>query len=459
MSKEKSNKKCSLWKKIGIGFGAVLVLAVIGAGIYWFTLPSEARNMISFMVFGGDDYDSYEVYQVVERNSVALQPAGPELVAAESEPRDSNVNIGTVTEMVKNNTSSMLKKGMVQTAGVEDYTGWQFLADEGAAEGSNPYGPSPLSYYTAGVATNLHTQIIMAAELAGVVLDDVTVEVRNDFRWDDMMADDGTGHLDLTTVNIIIESDASEETIESIKETAIDAWAVGEALMNETAVVPNLMINGDDWSLYYSTPGTSDSDESYDGDMKMSSVTDVPRVPAYLDLTSAEEDDGMTMNIDAMSNMAFQIFAISESAGNADRPYLKRVIISTPTEETWAIYADEFTGEDDSPLAPTSLEYFTVGTSLCLTSQNTLVSAMMGLDYTDYRVEHLFEYSQKDANTTEMTGSLDTVHSYVFVESNESKETLETFFYKSLALCFAGEGLVNETAMDISVYLNGDELK
>ena len=459
MSKEKSNRKCRLWKKIGIGFGAVLVLAVVGAGIYWFTLPSEARNMISFMAFGGDDYDSYEVYQVVERNSVALQPAGPELVAAESEPRDSNVNIGTVTEMVKNNTSSMLKKGMVQTAGVEDYTGWQFLADEGAAEGSNPYGPSPLSYYTAGVATNLHTQIIMAAELEGVVLDDVTVEVRNDFRWDDMMADDGTGHLDLTTVNIIIESDASEVTIESIKETAIEAWAVGEALMNETAVVPNLMINGDDWDLYYSTPGTSNSDESYDGDMKLSFVTDVPRVPAYLELTSAEEDEGMTMNIDAMSNMAFQIFAISESAGNADRPYLKQVTISTPTGETWAIYADEFLGENDIPLAPTSLEYFTIGTSLCLTSQNTLVSAMMGLDYTDYRVEHLFEYSRENFYTTEMIGSLDTVHSYVFVESDESRDTLETFFNKSLALCFAGEGLVNETAMDISVILNGDELK
>ena len=83
---------------------------------------------------------------------------------------------------------------------------------------------------------------------------------------------------------------------------------------------------------------------------------------------------------------------------------------------------------------------------------------MMGLDYSDYRVEHLFEYSQEDVNTTEMVGALDTVNTYVFIQANESKETLEAFFNKSLALCFAGEGLVNKTEMDLSIYLNGDEL-
>jgi hypothetical protein len=33
---------------------------------------------------------------------------------------------------------------------------------------------------------------------------------------------------------------------------------------------------------------------------------------------------------------------------------------------------------------------------------------------------------------------------------------LETFLSKALALCFAGEGLVNETEMDINLYVNGD---
>lgn len=83
----------------------------------------------------------------------------------------------------------------------------------------------------------------------------------------------------------------------------------------------------------------------------------------------------------------------------------------------------------------------------------------MGIDYDDYRVEHRFEYSQKNFGTFDMKGSLDMVHSYVFIDSDESKETLEKFFNKSLALCFAGEGLVNETEMDISIYLNGNKLR
>jgi len=135
------------------------------------------------------------------------------------------------------------------------------------------------------------------------------------------------------------------------------------------------------------------------------------------------------------------------------------VTISTPSGESWELYADEFMGDKDIPLAPTPLEYFSLGTSLCLTSQTTLVNAVMGLDASDYRVEHFFEYSQKDMSTPNMTASLDTVETYIFVESDKSQDQLEKFYKKSLALCFAGDGLVNKTDMNINTYVNGDLLK
>jgi len=458
MNKEAGNKKSSLLKKIGIGIGAIVVLAVVVAGVYWFQMPSETRNMVTFWAFAGEEYDSYIEYQVIERNEEELQPSGMEFVAGQSEATDNNINIGTANEMVKNNTSSMLKKGRVQTIGVDDYTGWQVLADEGAAEGTYPYGPSPLSYYTAGEATNLHTQITMAAELQGIELDYIAVEVLNDFRWNDMMAEDGTGHLDLSTINIIIEGDATEEEIEGIKEIALNAWAVGQALVNETEVITHLEANGDDWDVYNAKPGTSKSDESYDGELKVSSVTEEPRMPEYLELAIEKEDQSVVSMMASMSNMEFQIYAISESVEDNDRPYFKKVTLSTPSGETWELYSDEFLGENDIALAPTSLEYFTLGTSLCLTSQTTLVSAMMGLDYSDYRVEHLFEYRQEDVNSIEMNASLDLVNTYIFIDADESDETLEAFFDKSLALCFAGEGLVNKTEIELSTYLNGDKL-
>ena len=442
-------------KKIGIILAAILLLAIIAGGIYWFSMPKEARNMMMFWMSPGGKYDNYEVYQIVERNEEPVQPAGPEKIVAQSEEGDRNVNVVSATEMVQNDTSSMLKRAYMETTGMEDYTGWAILADEGAEEGEYPHGPSPLSYYTGGVAANLHTQIDMAARAEGVVLDNVKVEVVNDFYWDRMLEDDGTGHLGKSTVRVLIESEATEAEIQRIEEIAIDAWAVGQALMNRTAVSPNLMINGQNWDNYKLSPGTSETHESWDGDVKLSSVTPEILYPTQIELAEEEESFGL----DTMNNMKFQIYAITESMNNSDRPNYKKMTISSPTGETWELYSDEFASEDDKPLAPTSFEYFTVGTSLCLTSQTTLVSEMMGIDYDDYRVEHRFEYGQKDFGTSDMKGSLDMVHSYVFIDSDESEETLKAFLGKSLALCFAGEGLVNETEMDIATYLNGTELK
>ena len=132
-------------KKIGLAAGIILGLVVIGGGIYWFSMPKEARNMMKFMVFSGGTYENYEVYQVIERNETPVQPAGPEKIAAESAPGDKNVNIVSATEMVQNNTSSMLKRAYMQRTGIDDYTGWAILADEGAEEGGYPYGVRHLS--------------------------------------------------------------------------------------------------------------------------------------------------------------------------------------------------------------------------------------------------------------------------------------------------------------------------
>ena len=68
MRKERVNSKNSILKKISISIGAVLVFAVVVASFYWFSMPKEARNMMTFMMFSGENYDAYEEYQVIERN-------------------------------------------------------------------------------------------------------------------------------------------------------------------------------------------------------------------------------------------------------------------------------------------------------------------------------------------------------------------------------------------------------
>lgn len=406
------------------------------------------------MAGSNETYDSYEDYQAVDTNDESLE-ASFEVYPATLDEGDTSVNIQTVAGPLLNEDSSMLKIGRVETVGVETDNGWQVLADEIAGEDGYPLGTSPLSYYTTGLASNLHTQVIDAATVLDVDIDSVTVEVMNTFRWNEMATDDGQGYLDISYANILIDSDASVEDIQGVVDLALNAWAAGNALAEETLVQPHLVVNGDNFETYAAIPVTSSSHDSYVGDMQLSAITPEPVLPTYIELTE-KEDTSIFQMMDSMNNMQFEIYAISESAGTEERPYLNKVTAVSPTGETWELYADEYMFDGDTPVAPTSLEYFTLGTTLCLTSQTTLAIAMMDLDYEDVRVEHMFEYNLEDTHTEDMSGNIDVIHTYIIIESDESQETLEAFFNKSLALCFAGEGLTQETEMKINTYLNGD---
>ena len=60
--------------KIAIAFTAVVVILASVAAIILFSMPSEQRNMITFMMVHGESYDNYQEYQVIERNDKALAP-------------------------------------------------------------------------------------------------------------------------------------------------------------------------------------------------------------------------------------------------------------------------------------------------------------------------------------------------------------------------------------------------
>lgn len=200
----------------------VAVLAIVGTTV-WFSIPSAQRNMVSFMMKSGPSYDNYQEYQTIDRNTTAPSPTSFEPVIAEMTSDDYNSNITVITEMVLNERSKMVKKASVQPNGAEGYMGWQLIADEGFEEGVNTFGPSPLSYLTSGVAANLHTQILRAADVLTLELDNVKVEVLNKFHWEEMLSEDGAGFLGETYTNIIIESNESEESIRELKDMALNA--------------------------------------------------------------------------------------------------------------------------------------------------------------------------------------------------------------------------------------------
>ncbi|MRT92600.1 OsmC family protein [Ancylomarina sp. 16SWW S1-10-2] len=452
-----TKKNRSRKSKITVSILAILLVIASIAAIIWFRMPSEQRNMVSFMMKSGANYDNYQEYQTIGRNKIAPQTTSFKPVVAKTTDDDYNSNVTVITEMVRNGKSKMLKKAMVQPNGTNGYLGWQLIADEGFEEGVNSFGPSPLSYLTSGIAANLHTQIIRAAKVLNIKLDNVKVEVLNKFHWDDMMSAKGAGFLDETHTNIIIESSESEEAIQNLKEIALNSWTAGEGLRNATTIKPSLIVNGKNWDNYRATPGTTLTDEAYVDGLKISHITDGAIKSNYIEQVAKGIGD---QSMDDISNLVFEILAISESAENPDRPYLKKVTVSfnSAGSETWEVYSDEINGTDGIPMAPTSLEYVTAGTALCLTSQMTLVCAMLDLDFTDFRVEQQIDYREENVNSIEMAGFADVAHSSIMIESDESDERLNRFFQQSLSMCFAGEAFKGATDMYTHCYLNGKEI-
>ena len=444
--------------KITVAITAILFVIALVVISLWYSMPGEQRNMMLFMMKSGASYDNYKEYQVLEQNGSAPEPTSFQRVTAKTTDEDYNSNITVIAGRMFNEHSKMFKQATVQTNGVTNYTGWHLIADEGFEEGVNTFGPSPLSYLTTGAAANLHTQILRAAEVMKVDLENVRVEVLNKFSWREMLSDSGAGFLGETHTNIIIESNAPEDSIQKLKNIAFHSWTAGEAFGNETAIVPQLVVNGQNWKSNRTAPGTALSDESYVNNLKISHITDAPKKSEYLQQVNEDDNE---MSFTAISNLTFEILAISEPANNPDRPQLKKVTVSfnTPSSETWELYSDELNESEGTAIAPASLEYLTAGTALCLTSQLTLVSAMFDLDFTDFRVEQQIDYRVENVYSTAMASYADTVHTSVLIESDESEERLEQFYKKSLSLCFAGEAFKGATDMYTHCYLNGKLLK
>jgi hypothetical protein len=82
-----------------------------------------------------------------------------------------------------------------------------------------------------------------------------------------------------------------------------------------------------------------------------------------------------------------------------------------------------------------------------------------GINIDDFRVEHQFNYQQDNFMTPAMTGHLDDVITRVIVKSDAAEQALADYARQALRMCFAGEGVQNETEMESNVYLNGTILK
>lgn len=367
-------------------------------------------------------------------------------------------NIVTTTQNILNKEAHFLKKGLVKPVGEKQFSAWELVSDEGGS-GHSQTAPNPLTYYAAGASSSLLTQVERFIQILALDIEEVKVESKIFFRWSDPMSAKWSGYTDKVISNILIKSSESPEKIKQLKEKALKAWAVGEGLANKTTIDAGILINADDWAGLKARPGKVASPISIDNGRTITNVT------PDLNLQTVEIEKDLGLDMGQFPNpVTFSEISIAESAHDATRPYLHKIRAKSLTEnyQTWELYTDDSRGYEGMDKAPTSRDYFTVGTSFCLMSQltaNKMYFQKQGINIDDFRVEHQFNYQQDNFMTPTMTGHLDYVITRVIVKSDAAKEALTDYAKQALRMCFAGEGVQNETEMESNVYLNGTIVK
>lgn len=392
-------------------------------------------------------------YDVLTRLNTGLRPAGFLPTEAKAVNGAFNENVATVSNKVLNKDSEMLKIGRVQTIGKEGLSAWQMMCDEGGHTYEQS-APNPLSYMLSGISSSLLTQVEHAIKVMDLNVSDAKVEAMVYFRYTDLMNDKWTGYTDKLVANIIIESDEPAEKIAEVKKLAVQSWAVGECIANPTPVYTKYIYNSEIWDVEPATPGKTKGPDSYDNDLKLTSKENKLE-PLTLELAPDVSMDKLP------DPFEFQVVGLAESAHDAQRPFMHKIQIKALQENyaTWHVYADDSHGYEGIDKAPTSRDYFTMGTTFCLMTQlacTDMIYKHNGLDIKDYRAEHQFNYQVDNYMTPTATGHVDGVTTRILMNSNVSEKVMSDFATMALRMCFAGEAVLNTTPMEIGVFKNGE---
>lgn len=402
--------------------------------------------------------NAQEKYSVVKRVDNFNQPTTFYPTKATAVNGAISENVVTSSKRLLNKEKPFLKKGVVKTVGEKQLSAWEMTSDEG---GHPQSAPNPLTYFTAGAASDLLTQVERCIQIMDLDVEEVKVETEIFFRWDDVMTDNWSGYTDKAVSNILIVSDEPIEKIKELKAMAVKAWSVGESLANKTAIDAAFVINGDDWDGKAAQAGVIPSPVSVDGGRTISNTTESIKMQTI----DYNEPENMEMDMNnPPKEMRFSEIGVAESANDAERPYLHKLRAKslTPNYETWELYADDSRGYEGLSAAPTSREYFTLGTSFCLMSQlapNMMYFGKKGVKIDDFAVEHQFNYRSNHFMTPAMSGEMTDVVTRILVKSDADEAQSRQFAAQSLRCCFAGEGIVQATEMETSIYLNGKRIE
>ncbi|MFA0812925.1 OsmC-related (seleno)protein [Microbulbifer epialgicus] len=124
---------------------------------------------------------------------------------------------------------------------------WELICDEGTAVGGRGSAPSPIMYFSAGLALCMMSHVEMLAKLAGIHMRRVKLEQKTEFSttldFGGIKPENVFGKGDRVEMHLIIESDEPEEKLLKFAHYCRQACMSLQTVANATPVNTQLFIN------------------------------------------------------------------------------------------------------------------------------------------------------------------------------------------------------------------------
>ncbi|WNZ58332.1 OsmC family protein [Microbulbifer sp. MKSA007] len=124
---------------------------------------------------------------------------------------------------------------------------WELICDEGTAVGGRGSAPSPIMYFSAGLALCMMSHIEMLAKLGGIKLKSVRLEQKTEFsttlNFGGIKPEEVFGKGDRVEIHLIVESDEPEEKLVKFMHCCRQACMSLQTVSSATPVDTQLFIN------------------------------------------------------------------------------------------------------------------------------------------------------------------------------------------------------------------------
>ncbi|WP_444885213.1 OsmC-related (seleno)protein [Microbulbifer sp. PSTR4-B] len=124
---------------------------------------------------------------------------------------------------------------------------WELICDEGTAVGGRGSAPSPIMYFSAGLALCMMSHVEMLAQLSNIQLKQVRLEQKTEFsttlNFGGIQPEKVFGQGDRVEIHLIIESDETEEKLVEFAHCCRQACMSLQTVAKATPVTTSLYLN------------------------------------------------------------------------------------------------------------------------------------------------------------------------------------------------------------------------